>query len=723
VTASPSLTRPATSPPPSAFRSLGLWSARFRWVVVAAWVAIMVGVTLASGTVQGAFNAQLSLPSSHAEQGAALLQRHVGGTSSGTAPQSGQIVFHTGSSTLATHRAAIQKSVAALRADHDVTAISDPFTTVSSNRRVAVATLQYATSVVSADTPQVTEANTAVRAARAAGVSVDYGADLGSAAKPAANVSAELIGIAIALIVLLIAFGSVLATILPVLSAAIGVFAGIGTLGTLAALIQFPSESPTIGLMMGLGVGIDYALFLSTRFRQRILDGATPANAAADTVASSGRAVVIAAATVIISLVGLYAAGIFYIGQLGIAAGITVLVAAAAAITLAPALLAIAGTHIDRLRVRRRTIAEPAGVASGWTRYANHLGRHPVVALVSALAVLSVLAIPLLTIRLGTPARTSGSTQSTEARAAVAIADGFGAGSDSALTIVVSGSTATGLPALAGPLRTSIQRLPGVASVTAFGPSPDRKLLIASVIPTGDGSTASTVALVHDLDRTVLPAQLAGSGASGFVTGSVAGHVALDDAVSTGTPAIILTVVAAATLLILLTFRSPVLALKAGLVNLLSIGASFGVIVAVFQWGWGSALLGVSGPVPIVSFVPTLMFAIVFGLSMDYEVFLLARIREAWLRTHDNGASIAHGLGVTGRIIGCAAIIMAGVFFSFLLNDSITIKMLALGLGVSVILDATLVRLVVVPAAMHLFDRANWWTPRWLDRVLPHLEP
>jgi RND superfamily putative drug exporter len=692
-------------------------------VVILVWLLLLVGGTFTSTVLQPQYDAQLSLPASPAQKGATLLEDHSSKRPPAPETQSGSIVFHVSNGTLESHRVVIGRSLHRLSGRADVASVSDPYEELSPDGRVAIATVTYRSTVAKADTAQVVEADRDLAPVRGSRVAVDYGGDLGGAAAPPAPVSAELIGIGIALIVLLLAFGSVLATVIPVVSAAVGVFAGLATLGTLAAWIRFPGEGPTIALMLGLGVGIDYALFLSTRFRQLIIDGRDPISAAGETVASSGRAVVIAAATVVISLLGLYAAGIFYIGQLGVAASVTVLVAALSAITLGPALLAVAGRRIDALRIRR-PVAEPSGTANGWLRYGRALGRHPVVYLVSGFAVLAILAVPVLTIRVGTPDISASAAQSTERRSFEAVERGFGAGYQFPLTVVVHAqSREQNLPRLATRLHERLRKLPGVASMSEFQPTQDRRVVAASLIPTTSGSDSRTAVLVHRLDQHALPSALAGERAVGYVTGGTAAQIALDDAVSSTIPIIVLVVVGAAMLLMLVTFRSPVLALKAGLVNLLSIGASYGVLVAVFQWGWGSALVGTSGPVPIVSFVPMLMFAIVFGLSMDYEVFLLARVREAWRMTGDNAESVSRGLSSTGRIISCAAVIMASVFFSFLLDPSITIKMLALGLGVSVIIDATIVRLIIVPAAMHLFGRANWWTPRWLDRALPHLEP
>jgi RND superfamily putative drug exporter len=305
-----------------------------------------------------------------------------------------------------------------------------------------------------------------------------------------------------------------------------------------------------------------------------------------------------------------------------------------------------------------------------------------------------------------------------------AISEGFGPGANGPFTVVVDVQSVPAGEAqrIATDLPAALAATDGVARVGELRPSSDGALLIVGVVPTSGPQDAATVALLSTFRSSVLPTVLGPGGASAYVTGTTAGQLDFRNTVAQRLPTIIAVVLAAAFLLLLVSFRSVVLALKAALLNLLSIGAAYGVLVAVFQWGWGSALLGVGEPVPVESYVPMMMFAIVFGLSMDYEVFLLSRVRERWLVTHDNGRSVADGLAATGRVITCAALIMTSVFFAFLLSTSVVVKMLALGLGVSVLIDATVIRILVVPAAMFVLDRANWWLPRWLDRVLPRLE-
>ena len=590
----------------------GRWSARHPWWVIGAWLIVLVLAAVGHRQLGGTYSDDFTLPGSAAGQGAAVLQAH----NPGSGGQNGQLVFTVPSGTLAAQQSAVEGAVAQVRTLPDVLSASDPLSaaTTSANGRTAYSTVNFSANPASLGAGYMTQVNNATAGARAAGITVSYGGQLGQAAQPkSSDLRSEAIGVLAAIVILLIGFGSVYAAGLPVVTAIIGAITGISVLGIAAAATTFASVSPTLGVMMGLGVGIDYALFLTTRHRQLVIDGADPAAAAGRTVASSGRSVMIAAATVIIAVLGLYASGITFIGQLGLAATIAVAVAALCAVTLVPAMLGLAGRGIDRFRIRRPVAESGAAGHDFWQRYARRVGNHPWLHLAGGIAVLLVLAIPVLSLQLGH---------------------------------VDAGAT-----------------------------------------------------------------------------GSLAGQLDFVNEVRQQLPVIIGVVIAAAFLLLLASFRSPVLALKAAVLNFLSIGAAYGVIVAVFQWGWGSSLLGVSEKIPIESYVPMIMFAIVFGLSMDYEVFLLTRVREAWGRTRDNHASVATGLAATARVITCAALIITCVFLAFLISGNVVVKMLALGLGVSIIVDATIIRLLVVPATMFLLGRANWWTPRWLARIPALLEP
>lgn len=704
---------------------LGRGCARRSWWVIGAWLLVAVVVSIGRGAFGGDYLDDFDLPGTQSQRGADLVAAH----DPAFGAQTGQVVFSVSSGTLDDQRSTIESVTTAIGKVPHVTSASDPLSagTTSKDGTIAYATVHFDQNPLKLGTPTVDDIDDAVAPARAAGVSVDYGGPLGQAAKPDASEVAEVVGILAAVVVLLVGFGSVYAAGLPILSAVTGVVTGLGILGLVAAATTFASVSPTLALMMGLGVGIDYALFLTTRHRQLVMDGSDPVDAAGHTVATSGRAVVIAAVTVMLAMFGLYASGLPFIGKLGLAAATTVGVAAVAAVTLVPALLGAAGRRIDRWHVRTPVAERSAGGGDGgWHRYAERVGAHPWRFLIAGLALLAVLMVPLFSMRLGHVDAGADPSGWTSKRAYDLVEKGFGVGANGPMTVVValpSGTSSGDATSLGQQVTTAIGKASDVGSVSPAQPTPDGALLVITVVPRTGPQDAATLTLLDTLRTDTLPQALAGSAAHSYVTGPVASQLDFRDRIADRLPLIIVVVVALAFLLLLTTFRSPVLALKAALLNLVSIGAAYGVLVAVFQWGWGSELLGVGEPVPIESYVPMMMFAIVFGLSMDYEVFLLSRIREGWLRLGDNHDSIVEGLSATARVITCAALIMASVFFSFVANPSVVVKMIALGLGVSVVVDATVIRLLLVPASMYLLDRMNWWIPGWLDRLLPHLDP
>lgn len=704
---------------------LGRVCARRAWWVIGSWLLIAVLVMVGRAAFGGSYLDDFNLPGTQSQAGADLIAAHDPAVGANT----GQVVFSVPSGSVADQRSAIESATTAIGKVPHVVSVSDPLAaaTTSKDGTIAYATVHFDQNPLKLGTPTVDRIDAAVAPARAAGVQVDYGGPLGQAAKPDASEIAEVVGILAAIVILLVGFGSVYAAGLPILSAVTGVVTGLGVLSLLAAATTFASVSPTLALMMGLGVGIDYALFLTTRHRQMLMDGHDPVEAAAHTVATSGRAVITAAVTVMLAMFGLYASGLAFIGKLGLAAATTVGVGAVAAVTLVPALLGAAGRRIDRLHVRTPVAEQSAGSGeSGWHRYAERVGAHPWRFLISGLAVLAILIIPFFSMRLGHVDAGADPSGWTSRRAYDLIEKGFGIGANGPLTVVVDvpkGTTADAATQLGQQVGTAIGASADVASVSPAQPSSDGSLLILSVVPKTGPQDAATLTLLDTLRTQTLPKALAGSQAQGLVTGPVASQLDFRNKIADRLPLIVIVVIVLAFLLLLATFRSPVLALKAAVLNLVSIGAAYGVLVAVYQWGWGSSLLGVGEKVPIESYVPMMMFAIVFGLSMDYEVFLLSRIREGWLRHHDNHDSIVEGLSATARVITCAALIMASVFFSFVANPSVVVKMIALGLGVSVIVDATVIRLLLVPASMYLLDRLNWWMPAWLDRWLPHLDP
>ncbi|MEU0194603.1 MMPL family transporter [Streptomyces afghaniensis] len=718
-------------------RRLGEWCARHFVIVIIAWLVALVALQVVSRAFGGSYSDNFSLPQAQAQKGLDVLKAHdpqAGGYSSQIVLRDDQQPLTALSSQMSTTVADLEKLPHVLSAQNPLSAPSTPsgqqnVGPLSDDKKTAYITVRFNVQPSTLGDDYLNGVDTAVQPLRSAGAEVEYGGPLGELARPSADDRvSELIGFGVAVIVLLVGFGSVIAAVVPLLSALISVVGGLAILGLLAAAFTFATVSPTLATMIGLGVGIDYALFMLTRHRQNLIDGMDPVRAAGQAASTSGHAVLVSGCTVIIALAGLSASGVSFIALLGLAAAVTVVSAVVGALTLVPALLGFLGRHIDRYHVRPPIAETEAGAGDTpqgtWHRYAQRVERRPLSFLSAGVAVVVVLAIPLFTIQLGHIGDGADPTSFTDRRAYDLMADAFGPGSNGPLTVVID---QTNVPqsqrsALASKAQQSLDKVQGAAVVTPLTPTQDGDILIGTVYSTKSPQNAATTDLTNRLVDDTLPDAVQGTDAKGYVTGTTATQVDFRDIVASQLPVIIAVVVGLAFLIILAVFRGLLVAVKAAVLNVLSIAASYGVVVAVFQWGWGGPALGVHGKVPIESYVPMMMFAIVFGLSMDYEIFLLSRVREAWLRSRDAKASVAHALEITARVITCAALIMVSVFAAFIVSDSIVVKMLGLGLAVSVLIDATVVRLLMVPAVMTLLGRHAWWAPRWLERVLPHID-
>ena len=621
--------------------------------------------------------------------------------------------------------ATIRRLVMALRPLEHVSGVQSPLAPrgggqLSADRRIGFVVVRFDAAAADLPAAAVERVIDTARAFARAGLQVAVGGAPIENVVQAAPGSAEGIGLAAAILVMLLVFGSVVAMGLPIVTALVGVGMGFGVLEVLSHLVTVPTFGPDMMIMIGLGVGIDYALFVVTRYRQGLLEGSPPREATVVALSTAGRAVLFAGGTVVIALLGLFAVGLPFMDGLAASTIVAVALVLTAALTLLPAAFGFAGRAIDRLHVPG-LLAGPTAISDSgfWYRWSRTVQRRPWICAASALAVLVVLALPLFSMRLAFSDSGNDPTSLTTRQAYDLLAQGFGPGFNGPLVIAADfrGQHAT---AILGTLDARLRHIPGVASAGPLIVNNAGDAGVIVVYPTTAPQAAQTAALVHRLRDQVIPQITAGTGVTAFVGGETAAGVDSSAYLSARLPWVIGLVVLLAFLLLMVLFRSVVIPLKAAAMNLLSMGAAYGVIVAVYQWGWLASLSGVARTGPIDPWIPLMIFTVVFGLSMDYEVFLLSRMREEWRRTGDNSAAVADGLATTARVITAAAAIMICVFGSFVVNDPLRIlDVFGLGLAVAVLVDATVVRMVLVPAVMQLLGPANWWLPRWLERAIP----
>jgi RND superfamily putative drug exporter len=692
-------------------RRVGAASARRPWATLTAWAVVAAAVIALAGTAGGTLLDDLAAPGSQSERAMRLLDERFPRAADGSA----MAVFAVeAGDRLAGHRPAVEAALARMARGEHVAAVADPFRagTVSPDGRVGFAEVSFDLPASNLGPGSFEALDRAAEAARAAGVTVELGGDAAFVNADSQTSGAEAVGILAALVVLVVAFGTVVAALVPIGLALVAVATGVGGIMLLASTMDVSTAAPTVAAMIGLGVGIDYALLIVARYRENRARGQDGAAALSAAMGSSGSAVLLAGGTVVVAMAALALTGLGVLTSIGLATSLVVLIAVAAASTLLPALLSLLGDRIDTGRLLRRR-ADVRAEGGAWWRFAHRVSGRPWPYLLAATAVLLALAAPALRMRTGFPDAGSEPTTTSYRRAYDLLAEGFGPGVNGPL-LVVADLRAGGLdrrevPALAEQLAAD----PGVATVGPPRSNPAGDTVVLSAVPTSapaDPATSRTIERVRGL----VPAGV-------YVSGLTAMTDDLTRQLADTLPVFVAATLVASFLLLMLVFRSVVVPLKAALVNLLSVGGSYGVLVAVFQWGWLKDLFGFDGPLPIASPVPVIMFAILFGLSMDYEVFLLSRIREERARTGHDAEAVARGLAATGRVITSAALIMVAVFLSFVANPSPTVKMFGLGLATAIALDATIVRTLVVPASMALLGRANWWLPGWLDRLLPRL--
>ncbi len=767
---------------------LGRFCIRHRVVVLGLWLVLTIALVAVSHQLGENTNDNLSLPGTDSQRASDTLAKSFPDQANGTSP----IVLHASSGKLtdSKYASAVNEAAADVAKAPNVASVVNPLTPQGASALSKDQATGYLSVTLSVSPGELSaeEAQTIINAANpaeAAGLEVETGGQLGQKVSKPSTESSELIGIIAAMVILTFAFGTVVSMLLPILNAILALLASLAIIRILGHVTTVPSVAPTLATMIGLGVGIDYALFIVTRHFRGLDDGLPLEESIARAAATSGGTVFFAGGTVTIALVSLAVAGIPLVTTMGLMAGIAVVVAVLAALTLLPAGLAITGPHINSLRVRQghRDLHPEADAKQGlWARWANGIAGHPLIAGLAALAILLPLTIPLLSLNLGQQDVAALSTSTTARRAYDLLSESFGPGINGPLLVAVSlaspakapsssepqksasssggsssspngtsGSGSSGSSSSSGgsssspsstsgsgssssgqsdpraddprlqTLQKDVSSTSGVAEITPIQIDDAGTTAYFNAIATTGPAEKATEELVERLRSSTIPSAEHGTDMHADIGGSTAGYVDLASRISEKLPLQILVVIALSFVLLILAFRTVVIPAQAAVMNLLSIGASYGVLTAVFQYGWLSGVIGLSGPVPVVSYVPLFMFAVLFGLSMDYEVFLVSQIEEHVHAGEDNRSSVVSGLVTSARVITAAAAIMVFVFGSFVLNGDPTIKQFGVGLAVAVVLDATVVRCLLVPATMLLMGKINWWMPRWLERVVPHV--
>ncbi|MGH2988962.1 MAG: MMPL family transporter [Solirubrobacterales bacterium] len=749
---------------------LGTACARHNRVVIAAWLVLAVASVIVANQVGRQTSNNLSLPGTNSTAATDLLDAKLPKQANGTNP----VVLKTGEGRLTSgsNRKAVNQTVNSLERNRYVRSATSPLSregkdALSKDERIGYISVLLTIGPADIDVDQANEIIDAADPARAAGLTVAVGGYLGEEVSKPDTGTSEVVGIVAAIVILLVTFGTVAAMPLPIVTALLAVVTGLSVIGLMGHVMDVPDVGPTLGIMIGLGVGIDYSLFIVTRHRGFLAQGSSVEESAGLAVATSGSAVLFAGGTVVIALCSLALANIPLVSTMGFAAAVVVVVAIAAALTLLPAILGLIGSRIESWKIPFLSTPAHDHRPHGWARWAQGVGRHSWLAMIAAVAVLVVLALPALDLELG--AQDDGELpKSTEARQAYdLLSEGFGPGYTGPLLIAVDFGDDPAHPdrrklnqvksqqqqaeqaaALGEPVSQSQQRQLSQEEAFYKSKASDPRLvklenkvsktkdveLVSTAKVNKSGSAAVFTAtantapaahptedLVRELRSPVIPDAVEGTSLTAYVDGETAGYIDLATKISDKLVSVIAIVVGLAFVLLLIAFRSILVPLTSALMNLISVAASYGVLTAVFQKGWGAELIGLEGPVPIASYVPLIMFAILFGLSMDYQVFLVTRVHEHYDRSNDNFEAVVDGLAVSARVITSAALIMVCVFGSFILDADVIVKQFGVGLAVAIALDASIVRCVLVPAVMVRLGDTNWWLPGWLDRVLPRI--
>ncbi|MEU1851994.1 MMPL family transporter [Streptomyces sp. NPDC019990] len=706
--------------------ALARWCVQRRLVTVLLWLLAFAGIAAGAAVAGSAYSNDYQVPGT--ESGRATQLLHEGFPQLGG--DSDTVVWHTTSGSVRAPdiERAMTRTLDRVADLPGVASVTSPYDgpgagRISADGRTAYATVTFDDQVQDISESEARAVVDTAKTAESEGLQVELGGSAVELTQASGGHMAEIVGVIVAAVVLFLAFGSLAASLLPIATALVGVgtaYAGTVLLGHAMTVADF---APMLGMLIGLGVGIDYALFIVTRHRRGLKRGQSVTEAATNAVATTGRAVVFAGATVCIALLGMLILRLSFLNGVAIAASLTVVLTVAASVTLLPALLSLIGTRALSRRERRR-LAEhgpepelPTGFAARWSAFVE---RHPKALGAVALAVMAVLALPTFSLHLGTSDQGNDPRTSTTRQAYDLIADGFGPGVNGPLTLVTEVDGAKDKLALDN-LDGILRATDGVASVTPVMFDSDGDTAYLTVVPDSSPQSKQTSDLVDRLRDEVLPRAQSGTSLDVQVGGMTAGYDDFADVIVSKLPVFVGVVIGLGCLLLLLAFRSIGIPLKAAAMNVAAVASAFGVVVAMFQWGWGSELLGLGSAGPIEPFLPVIMVSVLFGLSMDYQVFLVSRMYEEWLETGDNRRAVRVGLAETSRVINSAAVIMISVFLAFVLSGDRVIAMFGIALAAAVALDAFVLRTLLVPALMHLLGGANWWLPRWLDRRMPRI--
>ena len=698
------------------------WCFKNKYIVIGLWIVALVAISVATKQFGTKYADSFSLPNSGSTKALNLLSK----VSTSQSGEVDTVVWRVKSGTVydKENKAQINSLIHKISKTTQVASVSSPYkaigsTQISRNGKIAYSQVNWYAQFTKLNKQNVLNVVADVKNASNSKVESEIGGQAIEQSQQASTSNSEGIGIVAAAIVLLVAFGSVYAMSVPLITALMALGVGIGSIGLASHFLSISTFSPIIGALIGLGVGIDYALFIITRYRSGLIAGLSPEESAVKAINTAGRAVLFAGSTVCVALLGLLTVGISFLDGVGIVA-----VTVVAAETLMPALLGVYKMRVITKKVRNKIKEngpiKDSEVTGIWAKNSSFVQKHSILVSVIALLIMLTLAIPFLSLRLGSSDAANDAAGTTTRKAYDLLSEGFGPGFNGPLELVAVVDNQDAKIAFVN-LAVKIKQLPGVVQVLEFPINPANNLGIIQVVPSTSPESVQTSDLIKKLNKSIIPQTVQGSNLEVYVGGETAIFNDFASVIGSKLPVFLAVIILLSFLILMVAFRSLLIPLTAAFMNVIAVAAAFGVVVAIFQWGWLSTLLHTGGGGPVESFLPVIMVAILFGLSMDYQVFLVSRMHEEWVHTKDNNKAVRLGQAETGRVITAAATIMICVFMSFIFEGQRVIAEFGIGLSVAVLLDAFVLRNFLVPALMHKFGKANWWIPEWLDKILPHL--